>query len=46
MSNTKKISSKQFQHCEANMFLEEVTKSINSKRNIKSSGNEPNSKIL
>ena len=30
ISNTKKISNKQFHYCEANIFLEKVTKSINS----------------
>ena len=30
ISNQKKISNKQFQHCEAKIFLEKVTKSINS----------------
>ena len=30
ISNKKKISNKQFQHCEAKIFLEKVTKSINS----------------
>ena len=40
ISNTKKISNKPFHHCEANMFLEEVTKSINSQANIKSSVND------
>ena len=39
ISNTKKISNKQF-HFESNMFLEKVTKSINSQTNIKSSGND------
>ena len=40
ISNTTKISNKQFHHCEGNIFLEEVTKSINSQTNIKSSGND------
>ena len=40
ISNKKKISNKQFHHCEANIFLEKVTKSINSQTNIKSSGND------
>ena len=34
----KKISNKEFHHCEANIFLEKITKSINSQTNIKSSG--------
>ena len=33
--NKKKISNKQFHHCEANIFLEKVTKSIKSQTNIK-----------
>ena len=36
----KKISNKQFHHCKVNIFLEKVTKSINSQTNIKSSGND------
>ena len=53
--NTKKISNKQFDHCRTNIFLEKVTKSINSQTNIKSLGNKSsgndslnftNSKIL
>ena len=40
ISNTKKISNKQFDHCRTNIFLEKVTKSINSQTNIKSSGND------
>ena len=40
ISNKKKISNKQFHHCEANIFLEKVTKSINSQTNMKSSGND------
>ena len=40
ISNTKKISNKQFHHCEPNIFLEKVTKSPNSQGNIKSSGND------
>ena len=40
ISNTKKISKKRFHHCQANIFLEKVTKSINSQINIKSSGND------
>ena len=39
-SNRKKISNEQFHHCEANNFLEKVTKSINSQTNIKSSSND------
>ena len=35
--NKKEISNKQFHHCEANIFLEKVTKFINSQINIKSS---------
>ena len=38
--NKKKISNKQFHHCEANIVLENVSKSINSQTNIKSSGND------
>ena len=38
--NTKKISNKQFHHCEANIFLEKVTKFLNSQTNVKSSGND------
>ena len=37
--NKKKISSKQYHLCEANIFVEKVTKSINSQTNIESSGN-------
>ena len=33
------VSNKQFHHCEANIFLEKVTKSLNSQTNIKASGN-------
>ena len=40
ISNSKKVSNKQFRHCEANNFLEKVTKSINSQTNIKSPGND------
>ena len=40
ISNKKKISNKQFPHCEANIFLEKVIKSINSQTNMKSSGND------
>ena len=40
ISNKKEISNKQFHHCEANIFLEKFTKSINSQTNIKSSGND------
>ena len=36
----KKISNKQFRHCEANIFLEKVKKSINSQTNNNSSGND------
>ena len=39
ISITKKISNKQFHHCEANIFLKKVAKSINFQTNIKSSGN-------
>ena len=39
-SNKKKISNKQFPHCEVNIFLEKVTKYINSQANIKFSGND------
>ena len=38
ISNKKKISNKEFHHCEANIFLKEVTKFINSQTNTKSSG--------
>ena len=38
--NKKKISNKQFHHCEANIFLEKGTKYIISQANIKSSGND------
>ena len=40
LSIKKKISNKQFHHYEANIFLEKVTKSINSQTNMKSSGND------
>ena len=40
ISNKRKISNKQFHHCEANIFLKKVTKSINSQTNIKFSGND------
>ena len=40
ISNKKKISNKQFHHCEANIFLKKVTKLINSQTNIKSSNND------
>ena len=40
ISNKTKISNKQFHHCEGNIFLEKITKSINSQTNIKSSGND------
>ena len=33
ISNRKKISNKQFHHCEANSFQEKVTKPINSQTN-------------
>ena len=36
----RKISNKQLHHCEANIFPEKVTKSINSQTNIKSLGND------
>ena len=45
ISNRKKISNKQFHHCEATNFLEEVAKSINFQildryqKSIKSPGN-------
>ena len=38
--NTKKISRRQFHHCHENIFVEKVTKCINSQTNIKSSGND------
>ena len=34
------ISNKQFRHRETNIFLEKVTKSMNSQSNINSSGND------
>ena len=40
VSNKKKASNKQFHHCKANIFLENVTKSINSQTIIKSPGND------
>ena len=40
ISNKKKISNKQFHRCQAKIFLEKVTKSINSQANMKSSGND------
>ena len=40
ISNKNKISDKQFHHCETNIFLERVTKSLNSQTNIKPSGND------
>ena len=40
ISNKKKASNKQLHHCKANIFLEKVTKSINSQTIIKSSGND------
>ena len=40
ISNKNKISNKRFRHCEANIFLKKVTKSINSQINVKSSGND------
>ena len=40
ISNREKISTKQFHHCKANNFLENVTKSINSQTNTKSPGND------
>ena len=39
-SNKNKISNKQFHHCKANIFLQKVTKSINSQKNMKSLGND------
>ena len=38
--NKKKTLNKQFHHCQANIFLKKVTKSKNSKTNIKSSGSD------
>ena len=38
--NEKKTLNKQFHHCEATIFLEKVTKSISSQKNIKSPGND------
>ena len=40
ISNKNKISDKQFHHCETNIFLERVTKSLNSQTNIKPSSND------
>ena len=40
ISGKKEISNKQFHHCEAKIFLEKFTKSINSQTNTKSSGND------
>ena len=40
ISNKKRISNKQFHHCQAKIFLERVTKSINSQTNMKSSDND------
>ena len=40
ISNKKEISNKQFHHCDANIFLEKFTKSINLQINIKFSGND------
>ena len=36
----KKISSEKFRDCEANIFLQKVTKPINSEKNIKSPDND------
>ena len=36
----KKVSDKQFHHCDGNIFLEKVTKPIKSQTNIKSSSND------
>ena len=38
--NEKKTLNKQFHHFEANIFLEKVTKSMSSQKNIKSPGND------
>ena len=40
ISNKKKISNKQFHHCEGKIVLKNLTSSINSQTNIKSSGND------
>ena len=40
ISNRMKISNKLFHHCQANNFLENVTKSINSQTKNKSPGND------
>ena len=40
ISNKKEISNKQFRRCEANIFPEKFTKSINFQTNIKYSGND------
>ena len=40
LSNKKEMSNTQFHHCEANIFLENFTKSINPQTNIESSGND------
>ena len=38
--NEKKTLNKQFHHFEVNIFLEKVTKSMSSQKNIKSPGND------
>ena len=40
ISNKKKFSYKHFHHCETNIFLDKVAKSINSQINSKHSGND------
>ena len=40
ISNNKEIANKQFNHCQENIFLEKVTKSIISQTNIKFPGND------
>ena len=40
ISNKKKFSDRQFHHCEANVFLEKLPKSINSQSNTKFSCND------
>ena len=40
ISYKKEVSNKEFLHCEVNIFLETVTKSVNSQTNIKSSDSD------
>ena len=46
ISNKKEISNKKFPHCKTKIFLEKISKSINSQRNIKFQVMMSNSKIL